>query len=320
MEVVSGIKTFMEDVRKGLSSPQKYLLSKYFYDEEGSKLFQQIMAMPEYYLTRKEFEVLDNNKENIYRDINGKDKYFALIELGAGDGLKTSLLLENFMKQKAEFKYVPVDISEDALNDLVSKIEKDFPELELTGISGDYFEVLSDLNYCDSCKKVILFLGSNIGNYNKDESIDFFLKLSEGMNAGDMILTGFDLIKNPQLIMDAYNDKAGITREFNLNLLRRMNRELGANFKTDLFLHHPVFDPKTASAKSYLLSTVKQSVYFESMNSSINFEQWEPIFMEESRKFSLPQIADIAAKSGFELIRNYQDSRNYFSDSLWVKK
>jgi L-histidine Nalpha-methyltransferase len=320
METLSRLKTFQEDVLKGFSSHQKTISSKYFYDEEGSKIFQQIMAMPEYYLTRSEYEILDKYKEVIYLDIKGEDKYFVLIELGAGDGIKTSLLLDGFLKQRADFKYVPVDISEEALNDLVSKVKNKMPHLIVTGIAGDYFEVLGDLNYCESCKKVILFLGSNIGNYNPAETKDFFLKLSAGMKPGDMILTGFDLIKDPKIIVNAYNDKTGITREFNLNLLRRMNRELGAEFNTDNFIHYPVYDPKMASAKSYLLSTVKQTVYFKSLKKSFEFGQWEAIFTEESRKFTFAEISDIASETGFEIVRNYKDTRNYFSDSLWVKK
>jgi L-histidine N-alpha-methyltransferase len=320
MEKVSIINTFKEDVLKGFSDHQKSISPKYFYDDEGSKIFQQIMSMPEYYLTRAEFEILEKYKDEIFGDIKGKDSYFALIELGAGDGQKTNLLLKEFLQQNADFKYVPVDISEEALNDLVSKVVNEMPQLNVTGIAGDYFDVLADLNFCESCRKVILFLGSNIGNYNPSETIGFFLELSKGLNPGDMILTGFDLIKDPRIILNAYNDASGITREFNLNLLRRMNTELGANFNIDNFIHHPVYDPRKASANSYLISTVKQKVYFESLKRSFDFEQWEAIYTEESRKFSLNEISEIASQTGFELQKNYMDSKNYFADSLWVKK
>jgi L-histidine N-alpha-methyltransferase len=157
MEKVSIINTFKEDVLKGFSDHQKSISPKYFYDDEGSKIFQQIMSMPEYYLTRAEFEILEKYKDEIFGDIKGKDSYFALIELGAGDGQKTNLLLKEFLQQNADFKYVPVDISEEALNDLVSKVVNEMPQLNVTGIAGDYFDVLADLNFCESCRKVILF-------------------------------------------------------------------------------------------------------------------------------------------------------------------
>ena len=249
METLEFRTTFSEDIRTGLSSFPRYIPSKYFYDDEGSQLFQKIMRMPEYYLTDCEYEIFRDYARDFYELINPDNRRFDLIELGAGDGLKTSLLISHCIDVQARFKYVPIDISVDALLNLVRKLRLSFPGLIVSEVAGDYFEVLKDLNFCDDCRKVNLFLGSNIGNYSPEESVDFFRQLSSVLNHGDIVITGFDLVKNPDIILKAYNDPHGYTRDFNLNLLSRMNYELGADFNPSNFIHTPVYDSRRADSQ-----------------------------------------------------------------------
>ncbi|MGC9343829.1 MAG: L-histidine N(alpha)-methyltransferase [Bacteroidales bacterium] len=312
-------ETYRQDIISGLKSRGKYIPSKYFYDDEGSRIFQEIMRMPEYYLTDCEFEIFKQNKDDILERLNTDGNFFDLVELGAGDGLKTSVLIDHFMSRQIRFKYVPVDISEEALAVLTRKMETKFPTLTINDQVGDYFEVLGDLNYCDGCKKITLFLGSNIGNYTDQEALGFFNHLSTVMKEGDMVLTGFDLIKDPEIIMEAYDDPHGYTRDFNLNLLARFNRELGANFSIADFEHKPVYDEKENAARSYLKSLREQEVFLKELELTIHFEKDELIYTEMSKKFSPELIEQLANKSGFKVVKNYFDRRKYFIDSLWEK-
>lgn len=311
--------TLKRDIEAGLSASPKYIPSKYFYDDEGSRIFQQIMRMPEYYLTDCEYEIFEKKKDNILNSIRLDGEAIDLIELGAGDGMKTSLLIDHFIRSGVNFKYVPVDISEEAITQLVNKMETNFPGIELSEQIGDYFEIMSELETCKDCKKVALFLGSNIGNFSEQESISFFRQLNSVLERGDMVLTGFDLVKDPELIRKAYDDPNGYTRKFNLNLLERLNHELGANFEVENFLHCPVYDPQEKTAKSYLMSSEKQEVYFSELDRSYQLGKWESIFTEMSRKFTGDDIQKLAGITGYKVEKNFYDEKSYFVNSLWVK-
>lgn len=319
MQTSSAVKhdTFADDVFEGLSSKPKSLSSKYFYDDEGSRLFQEIMKLPEYYLTRAELEIFQTQTGEIFESFNGRNGAFDLIELGAGDGTKTSLLVDYFLAQKADFHYVPIDISAEALNFLTAKFEREFPALSMKTEQGDYFRTLETFSEKSDRKKVILFLGSNIGNFSAEQALNFFGHLHEVMNPQDFIFIGFDLHKNPKTILRAYDDANGITAKFNLNLLKRINRELGANFNIEEFSHYASYHPTERAARSFLISQKAQTVYIESLNQSFEFEKWEPIFMEVSQKYNLQMIAEIAEKSGFEIVKNFFDSNNFYTNSLW---
>lgn len=312
-------ETFKEEIDRGLSSDPKYIPSKYFYDDEGSRLFASIMRMPEYYLTTCEYEIFREHSNDMINDIFKEENKLDLVELGAGDGLKTSLLIQNFINHGINFKYIPVDISEEAISTLVGKLRNKFPELKIAELKGDYFKVLHDLNFCDACKKVVLFLGSNIGNFSNSEAIGFYNHLSSSLKTGDLVLTGFDMVKDPKLILNAYNDKEGITRDFNLNLLHRLNRELDANFVPDNFIHYPVYDPVEKSAKSYLVSTLKQTVNIGALEKTFHFDRWEGIHTEMSRKFTTRDIQKLSESSGYRIVKNFWDSKGYFVNSLWEK-
>jgi dimethylhistidine N-methyltransferase len=309
--------TFADDVMRGLSATPKFLSSKYFYDNEGSRLFQEIMKLPEYYLTRAEFEVFSRQTDEIFSAFNADNSPFDLIELGAGDGTKTSFLVSYFLKQNADFTYVPIDISAEALNTLTAKFEKEFPQLLMQTEKGDYFKTLETLSTKSSKRKIILFLGSNIGNFRQKQAQEFFRELRAVMNKDDLLFIGFDLQKDPQTILDAYSDKQGVTAAFNINLLKRINRELGANFDPKEFSHYAIYHPIEGAARSFLISQKKQTVFIKSLNKNFDFEAWEPIFMEISQKYSLKMIAELAKESGFQIEKNFFDSKNYYTDSLW---
>lgn len=308
------------DTLRGFTAFPKFHFSKYFYDDRGSKIFQEIMNMPEYYLTNCEEEIFRIQKEEIYYSFNATSDKFDVIELGAGDGMKTKILLEHFKSKNADFTFMPIDISEKAINMLVSDFTERFPQINVDAKVGDYFQMMEEINQYDTAPKIILFLGSNIGNYNKLESIEFFTHLRQIMNRDDKLFIGFDLKKDPQTILDAYNDPHGYTAAFNINLLQRLNDELGANFNLEKFKHHEVYNPQTGTATSFLVSLEKQSVFINDLSKSFEFEQWETIFAEMSQKYDLDMISSFANQCGFEIVRNFTDSRQYFMNSLWKLK
>ncbi len=308
------------DTLKGLSANPKFLLSKYFYDDTGSEIFQNIMEMPEYYLTDCELEIFSTKNDEIIDAFTNDSSFFELIELGSGDGFKTKILLNSLIKQAVSFKYIPIDISAKANNDLVKNLASEIPSLEVNARTGDFFRVMKQINGYSGLRKIILFLGSNIGNFSKDELNFFFDQLSEFAHKGDKVFIGFDLKKSPEIIMNAYDDPHGHTRDFNLNHLARLNRELGADFNLVNFEHHTEYDPQTGALKSFLISKTNQNVVIEKLNKSFRFKQWEPIFMELSQKFDLETIELLASNHGFKVENHFTDSRNYFVDSLWVKE
>ena len=311
------LTTFADDVLRGLSSTPKSLSSKYFYDDEGSRLFQKIMKLPEYYLTACEHEVFSTQADAIFREFANGNNAFDLIELGAGDGTKTAVLIEHFLKQWADISYSPIDISQEALDALSERFSAEFPSLKIETRNGDYFRILKSLRNGAGRRKILLFLGSNIGNFSRLQALEFFRNLHRVMNPDDLLFIGFDLQKDPHVIVQAYDDAAGVTATFNLNLLRRINRELAADFDLEKFMHYANYRPIEASARSFLISREKQEIHIKGLNRTFEFEQWEAVFMEISQKYNLKMIDDLACESGFEIKQNFFDSRNYYCDSLW---
>ncbi|MEZ5344495.1 MAG: L-histidine N(alpha)-methyltransferase [Pyrinomonadaceae bacterium] len=309
--------TFAEDILEGLSDTPKRLSSKYFYDDEGSRLFQQIMKLPEYYLTRSEYEIFSRQTEEIFDAFEADKGEFDLVELGAGDGTKTSLLVDHFLRHDANFRYVPIDISSEALNFLTEKFRAEFPALDMKPERGDYFRTLETFTEKFDRRKIILFLGSNIGNFSAENARAFFTRIREVMNDNDLILIGFDLHKNPKTILNAYDDSQGITAKFNLNLLKRINRELGADFNIEEFSHYASYHPTECAARSYLISQKEQTVRIKAFDKSFHFKMWEPIYMEVSQKYNLQMIEELANESGFRIARNFFDENRFYANSLW---
>lgn len=311
------LTTFAEDVLSGLSATPKTLSSKYFYDDEGSRLFQEIMKLPEYYLTNCEQEIFTTQADEIFRSFIKDESAFDLIELGAGDGTKTAILIGHFLKQDADISYSPIDISQEALDALSAKFAAEFPLLRIDAWTGDYFRILESLKDSSARRKILLFLGSNIGNFRREGALVFFRKLRDVMNPGDLLFIGFDLQKDPHVIVPAYDDAAGVTAAFNLNLLRRINRELGGNFDLDKFSHYANYRPIDGSARSFLISREDQNVYIKALDRTFEFDQWEAVFMEISQKYSLRVIESLAREAGFDIKQNFFDSKNYYCNSLW---
>lgn len=312
----SKLNSFAEDVQSGLTAVPKFLSSKYFYDDAGSRFFQQIMELPEYYLTRAETEIFQHRTREIIESFTAGNQSFDLIELGAGDGTKTAILVDRLLEQKIDFNYVPIDISAKAIEFLTTKFKSLFPDLSIKPQFGDYFKILESLKSDSSRPKIIFFLGSNIGNFSRDESISFLTRLRNIINENDLLFIGFDLQKDPHTIRHAYDDAKGVTAAFNLNLLKRINSELGANFDIAKFSHYAAYSPLDGAAKSFLISREKQEVFIESLNQTFSFNAWEPIFMEISQKYTPAMIEEIAQQSGFKVLENFYDEKKFFSDTL----
>ncbi|MEQ8905659.1 L-histidine N(alpha)-methyltransferase [Ekhidna sp.] len=305
-----------EDVFKGLQAESKHLPSKYFYDARGDELFQQIMHLDEYYLTRKELEIFQTHKEGILKAINS-DEPFRIIELGAGDGLKTKVLLKHFMEAQVDFTYTPVDISGNVLEILEGNLKAEIPGLKIESYEGDYFDALAEIAESPETD-IVFFLGSNVGNFSEAEAVDFLTKLQHFLKPSDLLFMGVDLKKDPSIILNAYNDNQGVTREFNLNLLDRINTELDANFDRNQFLHYPYYNPHTGECRSYLISKIEQVVSI--MEQEVHFSAWEAIFMEISKKYDRRQLDKLAAASGFTSKQTFLDSDGWFADVVWQKE
>lgn len=310
---------FKTDVFEGMTNFPKHLSSKFIYDKKGDRLFQNIMAMPEYYLTGCEFEIISNNTDTIgelFRDkINGLD----LIELGAGDGKKTKVLLKYMTDNSFNFIYKPIDISENAVELLSENLAKEMPNLKVDAEVGEYFEVLDRLKKFDKRKKAIMVLGSNIGNLRHPRAIDFLSKLRETMLKDDLLFMGFDQKKNPQTILDAYNDKTGITAAFNKNLLFRINSELGGNYDVEKFIHWESYNPETGTAKSFLVATEPMEVVIEALQLKIEFDQWESIHVEISQKYDDKIVAWLAEEAGLEIVTSFADKNEYYKNYIFRK-
>jgi L-histidine N-alpha-methyltransferase len=315
VQISESHEAFALDVLIGLAQAPKSLPSKYFYDEEGSKLFQQITELPEYYLTQCESEIFHSKKEEIARLINGRR--FNLVELGAGDGRKTKILLEHFLQAGLDFRYVPIDICEAAVKGLIGGLNKHLPKVPLEGLVADYCDGLKWLSTMNGHRNVVLFLGSSIGNFSYSETREFLYGLWNALEDGDYLLIGFDLKKDIQLLERAYNDSKDVTARFNLNLLHRINRELGGNFSTDQFQHYSSYNAVSGAIESYLISRQEQVVDIEALNQSFSFEAWEPIHTEYSYKYLESDIASLAEETGFTIVAQLKDPKGYFVDSAW---
>lgn len=311
---------FLNDVDKGLSSTPKYLLSKYFYDKKGDALFVDIMNMPEYYLTRAEFDIFKNQTQNIIKALQlNKNTFFELIELGAGDGTKTKELLKVLDTENYDFNYVPIDISQNALDQLKQSVNKELPNVKTTTKQGDYFNVLASLKQSNH-PKIILFLGSNLGNLSDVQAEDFLSKLSDSLRPNDKVLLGLDLIKSRDIVLPAYNDSQGITKRFNLNLLDRINNELGADFDTNAFIHQPEYTEEEGIARSYIVSTTNQNVTVKSLNKTFHFMEGERVHTETSRKYNDTILNSYLKNTSLQVIDKLMDNNTYFADYILDKK
>ncbi len=309
---------FRQEVMAGLEQSPKKLSSKYFYDDAGDALFQQIMACPEYYLTRAEAEIIEGQAGAIARLLQAGEAVPEVIELGAGDASKTVFLLQELAAQAGKCNYFPIDISSGVIADLEIRLPVVIPGLTVQGFNGEYLNMLRKVYETQAGRqKAVLFMGGNIGNMHPEEAAQFCADLRTIMPVGDLLLIGFDLVKDPRKILAAYNDAGGLTRDFNLNLLRRINTSLGSNFNLNHFYHYPTYDPGTGACKSYLVSTCRQEVTLEAVSKTYSFESGEAIYTEISQKYSPEQINALAHQSGFLPVGAFFDSEKQFVVSVW---
>jgi L-histidine Nalpha-methyltransferase len=299
------------DVIAGLGAQQKFLPSKWFYDDAGSRLFQQIMALPEYYLTRAELGILRNKPDDLAEWIAPDTLPVDLIELGSGDGAKTISLCDALMRRGTPCAYHPIDVSAHALIELQQRFMAELPDLPLHPILGDYFEHWPSTP--PSHRQVVMLLGSNLGNLDKDQSIQLLKRVRSRLLVGDVLLLGLDLKKDPGMILAAYNDAQGVTAAFNMNLLRRLNRELDMDFDTEHFSHYASYSPLDGAARSFLVSKRRQVVRSRALDREFHFARGETIYTEQSQKYSFEAIEQLAAASGFDVASTVTDDLGWYT-------
>lgn len=302
------------EVLNGLCDSPKHLSSKFFYDEEGSKIFQNIMNSNDYYLTDAETEAFNINKEEIIKALPSQ---VTLIELGAGDGIKTDILIESLTSSNKIKEYIPIDISPGAITQISETFHNRYPDLKMTGLNADYIDGLEWSKANIKGPKVIFFLGSNIGNFNTSQAQTFLRTVWNNLEHGDFLFIGFDLKKDFEILNKAYNDDQGHTRNFNLNILRRINNEIKADFDLSKFKHYGFYNPSKGCMESYLISTQEQTVHIKELEKKIHFNANEPIHLEYSFKYSEQEIENLAKSTGFINTKNFTDSKGLFLDSLW---
>ncbi|MDT5262913.1 MAG: hypothetical protein QOC61_1917 [Acidobacteriota bacterium] len=312
---------FASDVRRGLSASPKFLLPKYFYDELGSHLFDAICLLPEYYLTRAESEIFARHAREIVELARG-DSSLTLVELGSGSASKTRRIIDALLERQKQLTYVPVDISPAALEASASALLGDYTGLRVTAYAGDYDSALPRLGaeVSDEGRTLVLFLGSNIGNFDRREARAFLRRLRGVLRAGDPLLLGADLKKDPAVLEAAYDDALGVTAAFNLNLLARINHELDANFNLRHFRHVALYNAEEGRVEMHVESTREQIVHIGALGLGLTFGVGERIHTENSYKYSLDELSALAAETGFERAHTWLDSGERFSSSLFVAK
>lgn len=302
-----------EDVRSGLAARPKRFLPKYFYDELGSQLFDAICLLPEYYLTRAENEILERYADEIAASVRG---HKTLMEMGSGSASKTRLLIEALLREQSELLFMPVDISATALENSSRILLQSYPRLKIEAYAADYFAGLAELGKKHRGPTLALFLGSNISNFDQDEALRFLRALRAVLKEGDALLLGADLKKDRAILEAAYNDALGVTAAFNLNVLARLNRELGANFDLHAFRHKAFYNEAVGRIEIYIESLKAQKVFIESLDLEAEFSAGELIHTENSYKYDLSDIARLATTTGFTCTRTWLDSSERFSSNL----
>ncbi len=314
-KIFSSEEHFAQTVNEGLSLKNKCLPSWLIFDNTGSEIFKKITELEEYLPAACEFEIIHHHKNHISKLIT--EKQFNLIELGAGDGCKTKILIEHFLNKKLDFHYFPIDISNGAITNLVKSLENNHSDtsLQTTGLIGDYFEGLKAITQNESKQNLILFLGVTLNNMGLEKTRSFLKNLRGSLSPKDFLLTGFDLMKKPKLLYSAYNN--ALFEEFNLHLLDRINEELDANFNRNNFTQQGQYNPKTRAVESYLYSTQNQTVRINALSKDFHFKAWEAMQTEQSFKYTLKEIENLATENGFEVVEHLFDSKKYFLDSVW---
>lgn len=304
---------FAGEVRAGLLAKNKRLSCRHFYDAEGSQLFERICALPEYYLTRAELSILRARANDIVA-LAGRDA--ALVELGSGSATKTRVIIEALLARHGKLRYLPIDISRTMLAESSQALLDDYPALEIMGVAAEYRAGLKLLRRERSQPKLILWLGSNVGNFTRDAAARFLRSVRATMSAGDRLLAGIDLRKDKRILEAAYDDAEGVTAQFNLNLLRRINRELGGQFAVENFRHVALFNERIGRVEMHLESKTAQTVRIAALKLDVGFAAGERIHTECSYKYSPREIDRLARRAGLAVEERWLDDEQRFSVNL----
>ena len=308
-------KTFADEISNSLRSNQKSINPKFFYDEKGSHLFEKICTLPEYYLTNAEISILNQLDDKISPHLDGD---FRLVELGSGSSTKTRILIQILERLQTYVEYIPIDISR-ILKTSSRILQSDFKRLHITGIIDEYESGLKFLKYYDTKKNLIIFLGSSFGNFDLEDGSKFLSKINSAMKKDDLFLIGLDLVKDKKILEYAYNDSEGVTAQFNLNILSRINSELGGNFDLQKFRHHAVYNEDQNKIEMYLHSIDRQTINIPQADLILNLEKDELIHTENSQKFTISNIKQMSEKAGFEIKDMWYDEKQYFAMILLSK-
>jgi dimethylhistidine N-methyltransferase len=300
------------DVWRGLTATPKWLPPKWFYDDAGSLLFEEITRLPEYYPTRREREVLATHAP----DIASQTRARMLVELGAGSAEKTRLLLDALQREGTLDRYVPVDVSDSALIDAATAVADEYPDIEVHGVVAD-FEAHLELLPTDECR-LVAFLGGTIGNFEPAPRADFLSRVAASLRPDDAFLLGTDLVKDPERLVRAYDDAEGVTAQFNLNVLAVVNRELGADFDLAAFAHVAQWNTEQEWIEMRLLSTRAQTVHVKALDLDVSFAAGETMRTEISAKFTRARVEREFAAAGLRLASWWTDRAGDYAVSLGV--
>jgi len=301
-------KTFVQELSSSLNQKQKSINPKFFYDKKGSKLFEEICKLPEYYLTRTEINILTQLYEKLPPHLNGD---FRLVELGSGSAKKTRMLISILERLQKHVEYFPIDVS-NILKDSSKKLRDDYENLRVTGIIDSYESGLEFLKHYDHGNNLIIFLGSSFGNFSYENGLTFLQKINSSMKKSDLFLIGLDLVKDKTVLERAYNDSQDVTAKFNLNVLSRINSELDSNFNINKFAHHAFYNEYKNRVEIYLRSLENQTVKIHKVGMALSIKQDELIHTENSYKYTISKIKEIFSMSGFRIKDMWFDEKQYF--------
>ena len=299
-------------VREGLSATPKRLPCWLLYDEIGSELFEQITELPEYYLTRTERSILEMHAGEI---LQGAGPSLTLVELGAGTATKTRILIEELLQRQGRVLFYPIDVSPSALDEAMRQLGRQFPSLRVNPIVADYTGGVPALSRI-SGRKLVLYIGSSIGNFEPPEAVRMLRRIRQTLRAGDALLLGADFAKSSKILLPAYNDSQGVTARFSKNILARLNRELEADFDLDRFCHMALWNRRDSRMEIYLESTAPQSVFVPALDMDVSFKPGERIHTENSYKYTDAMIESILHQSGFALEQTWCDRKKWFGVHL----
>lgn len=300
------------EVLNGLTERPKTLSPWLFYDEAGSRLFEEITELPEYYVTRTERQILAQHADEIVAAAAG-GRDLSMIELGAGTATKTGLLLNAAVGLQGSVTYYPIDVSETALAEARTRIEEELPEVTVEPIVADYTEGMRQNGASHAGRRLVLYIGSSIGNFSPVDAIEVLRGVRAQLSPGDCLLLGTDMVKDVHLLLAAYDDAAGVTAKFNMNVLARINRELDANFNPKLFRHRARWNEEHSRIEMHLESLLAQKVTLRALGMEVRFCLGETIHTENSYKFTDQRVTALFTRAGFKLRRQWSDPKKWFT-------